>query len=159
MEVKKERRNDMKNKKLILGAMVGVLLTGGLVFADSFDKTVDIAYRGIKIFVDGAQYITKDANGNDIEPFIYDGTTYLPVRGVANMFEKDVLWDGKNMSIYIGKTGENQSDTWLNQQQYTYCGEGYEDHNLWCINGTVTDYAKNNYTNGMLFIHIVLIVL
>lgn len=67
-------------------------------------------YENIKILIDGEEYTPKDANGNVIEPFIYNGTTYLPVRGIANAFDVDVDWDGATASIYLGKKDQNQPD-------------------------------------------------
>ena len=58
---------------------------------------------GISIYVDGTKIKSTDANGNVVEPMIYKGTTYLPVRAVANAFDKEVAWDGKTSSVYIGK--------------------------------------------------------
>jgi hypothetical protein len=45
----------------------------------------------------------KDANGKVVEPFISDGTTYLPVRAVCQALGKDIIWDGDTNSVYIGK--------------------------------------------------------
>lgn len=138
------------------GFLAGVVLTAFVmgsiaVFAGDISKTVDVIYSNIKIFIDGAEYVAKDANGNVVEPFIYNGTTYLPVRGIANAFGKDVVWDGANASIFLGKTGQNQPDNYLDRIQYTDFMKGYGDNNLWKINGKITDSLKNDYTNGMLF--------
>ena len=62
----------------------------------------DVTYRDIKIVVDGTEIIPTDANGNNVEPFIMDGTTYLPVRAVANAFGKEVGWDDTNSTVYLG---------------------------------------------------------
>ena len=37
------------------------------------------------------------------EPFIYNGTTYLPVRAVGEVFGKNVSWDGNTKTVYIGE--------------------------------------------------------
>ncbi len=70
---------------------------------ESIKKNVDIFYKNIKICVDGTYIEPKDADGNAVEPFIMDGTTYLPVRAVANAFGKDVEWDGETSTVYLGK--------------------------------------------------------
>ncbi|MEG1931470.1 MAG: stalk domain-containing protein, partial [Anaerovorax sp.] len=51
---------------------------------------------------DGQQVTPKDVNGNVVEPFIMGGTTYLPVRAVADIFGKEVSWDSKNAIVQIG---------------------------------------------------------
>jgi hypothetical protein len=44
-----------------------------------------------------------DANGSVVHPFIYNGTTYLPVRAVGDAFGKPVHWDGGTNSVYVGQ--------------------------------------------------------
>ena len=58
--------------------------------------------NGIKIVVDGQVFQPTDANGNTVEPLIYNGTTYLPVRSVADALGKAVYWDGPNYTVYLG---------------------------------------------------------
>jgi len=38
-----------------------------------------------------------------MEPFIVDGTTYLPLRAVADALGKEVELDGPNQSVYVGR--------------------------------------------------------
>ena len=52
--------------------------------------------------VDGIPIVPKDAKGNIVEPFIYEGTTYLPVRAVGEALGKAVTWDGATKTVYIG---------------------------------------------------------
>ena len=59
-------------------------------------------YDNIKLVIDGATITPKDANGSTVEPFIYNGTTYLPVRAVGNALGKQVSWDGKTKTVYLG---------------------------------------------------------
>ncbi len=61
----------------------------------------------------------KDANGNVVEPFTMNGTTYLPVRAISNALEKDVEWDGEAFSVYIGKSDKLKSDNRLDKIQYS----------------------------------------
>lgn len=139
-------------KGFVAGATVMAVITGGaVVFGEDISKTVDVVYKNIKIFVDGAEYVAKDGNGNVVEPFIYNGTTYLPVRGVANAFGKDVVWDGANASIFLGKKDQNQPDNWLDRIQYSYFGSGEQRNNFEKITGNIIDINKNVYTNGLLF--------
>ncbi|WP_420805150.1 stalk domain-containing protein [Gottschalkia acidurici] len=38
-----------------------------------------------------------------MEPFIYNETTYLPVRTVDEAMKKKVDWDNKSKTVYIRK--------------------------------------------------------
>ena len=70
----------------------------------------------------------KDANGQTVEPFIYNGTTYLPVRAVGTAIGKDVSWDGVEKVVYLGaKPGD--AENWLNVcAPYQY--KGGEEYKL-----------------------------
>ncbi|MCI8539680.1 MAG: copper amine oxidase N-terminal domain-containing protein [Oscillospiraceae bacterium] len=66
------------------------------------DQNAYLSYRDIKICIDG-QFITpKDVNGNVVEPFIYNGTTYLPVRAVGEALGKSVEFDSSTYTVYLG---------------------------------------------------------
>lgn len=136
---------------LVAGVLIGATVVGCTVFADGFTKTAELFYNNVKIFIDGAEIVPKDANGNVVEPFILNGTTYLPVRAVANAFGKDVEWDGVNARVYIGKKDQTKPDNYLDKIQYNDYKEGYDGSWLSIINGTVTDYNNSNYTSGLLF--------
>jgi hypothetical protein len=69
-------------------------------------KTLSVTYNDIAIYVNDAKISPKDAAGNAVEPFISDGTTYLPVRAVAEALGLTVTWDGPAKSIYVGEQPE-----------------------------------------------------
>ena len=95
----------MKNtlKGYLLGILTMAVLTGSITYAASRTTTLnDVMVGDVKIVVDGKELIPTDANGKRVEPMIYQGTTYLPVRAVANAFDKAVYWDGPNYTVYLG---------------------------------------------------------
>lgn len=87
---------------LFAGVLIGTILTSGIAIATNSTTLYNVITNGIKIFVDGQKLNPKDANGNIVEPFIYNGTTYLPVRAVANALGKTVYWDESNYTVYLG---------------------------------------------------------
>lgn len=60
------------------------------------------AANKVRIVIDGQELIPTDVNGNIVEPIIIDGTTYLPVRAVAEALGKAVSWDGPSFTVYLG---------------------------------------------------------
>ena len=101
----------------IVCALFSVLIMN--VFAAPIEKVITATYNNIKIYVDGNKIDPKDANGNAVEPFIYNGTTYLPVRAIGTAFGKSVEWDGANQSVYIGKNPNSDTPSlWLDDMDY-----------------------------------------
>ena len=43
-----------------------------------------------------------DSTGKKIEPFIYNGTTYLPIRAVGEALGKQVQWDQNTKTAFLG---------------------------------------------------------
>ncbi|MBQ8836007.1 MAG: hypothetical protein IJ002_00700 [Clostridia bacterium] len=86
---------------MIAGILIGVMFSGIAVYAATGSKTIEAYYNNIKVYKDNVLCELKDANGTTIEPFIYNGTTYMPVRGTANLAGMEVEWDGKTQSVYL----------------------------------------------------------
>lgn len=87
--------------KIISISSVVMLIVSTIAFAAAETKQINVDYDNIKINIDGNNYVAKDVNGNVVEPFIYNGTTFLPVRGVANAFGKNVEWDDSTKTVNI----------------------------------------------------------
>jgi len=85
----------------IAGVLVGTLCAGGVAFAKTGREYIEVLYDNVKIYKDNVLCELKDANGTVVEPFIYNGTTYMPVRGTANLADMEVTWDGKTKSVYL----------------------------------------------------------
>ena len=98
----------MKNNKKLFTRLVTTFLTMCLLCAAASavgsvtTKTLNATFKNIKIVLNGVQIDPKDASGNIVEPFVSDGTTYLPVRAVANALGLDVKWDGETSTVYLG---------------------------------------------------------
>ena len=78
-----------------------ILTNGAPVFA-SESQTLTAFFRDIKIVVDGNLITPQDSNGNVIEPFIVNGTAYLPIRAVGEAVGKTVDWDASTNTVYLG---------------------------------------------------------
>lgn len=91
-----------KLKGAIAGALTVAVIGCSTGLAKEASESITAVYQNIKLVVDGVLIEPKDANGNAVEPFIYNGTTYLPVRSVAQAFGKEVSWDGENATVFLG---------------------------------------------------------
>ncbi|MCI8478984.1 MAG: hypothetical protein HFE97_11755 [Oscillospiraceae bacterium] len=86
---------------LLRGFVLGVLLTAlvaaipvAAVATGGYKRTIDVVYNNIKLVIDG----------NVVEPFAYNGTTYLPLRAISNALTggaKPVSWDQSTYTVYI----------------------------------------------------------
>ncbi len=113
-------------KGYILGFVSAAILLSGIAYATETTTLYDVLANGISIFIDGEKLNPKDANGNPVEPLIYNGTTYLPVRAIATAFGKEVSWDGETKSVYI-KNGLKDGED-VTKKKYTLnFGWEYED--------------------------------
>ena len=70
------------------------------------------ASTGLNIYIDGKLYEPTDVNGNVVEPFLYNGTTYLPARAISKVFNTNIEW--KNGSIYM-TTKENDGTYYIDE--------------------------------------------
>ncbi|ATP39000.1 hypothetical protein CSE16_02610 [Solibacillus sp. R5-41] len=96
----------MKNKLLgkVSKGLASTIVASLLVFSQTgvseaaeVTKKVEINPQ-IKILNNG-----YSVTGN-VAPIIIDGTTYLPVRSLSTVLNKNVLWDGMTKSIFITDT-------------------------------------------------------
>lgn len=99
-------------KKSILLILAALLVLACMVpagLASGNKKMLEAWYMNVKIRSNGQEVYT------DKEPFIVDGTTYVPVRMIADIFNKNVGWDGTNYIVSI--TDKPGSDVgYLNMQ-------------------------------------------
>jgi len=115
---------------LALSIVISIFAVPGL--AASMSKQLTAYYNDIKLVINGETVEPKDASGNTVEPFIIDGTTYLPVRAVANALGQNVSWDGATSSVIIGANEEyDQPTVWLRdmfQVSGAHMVSGYKDN-------------------------------
>ncbi|MCI8538170.1 MAG: copper amine oxidase [Oscillospiraceae bacterium] len=103
-----------------LAGLLSALLLAGAVnpaLAAMAGKTIQV-FTGVNIYIDDVKLNPKDANGNPVEAFIYNGTTYLPVRAVSEALGKPVQWEGKTQSVYVGKHSSDTPAVYLSQLDY-----------------------------------------
>lgn len=95
------KKNELKGfaKGIILSLLVMSISFSALAAA----KTIEVS-TGIKLMVDGSAFVPKDVNGNVVEVFGYNGTTYVPIRAIGQAFGKDIGWDDATQTAIVGKS-------------------------------------------------------
>lgn len=85
-----------KLKGLLLGLVLGMLLSGTFVFAAG--TQIEVAFKELKFMVDGVEKEPSDGKA-----FIYEDRTYVPYRFVSESLGQRVEWDEEKQTIWIGK--------------------------------------------------------
>lgn len=87
-------------KYFILGFSIAtILFTNSNVTAADVFKHIQVIFRDMPIYVEGIRAELTQ------KPMIYNGTTYLPMRTVAQILGKNVLYYENTGSIYIHSDG------------------------------------------------------
>ena len=120
-------------KSMMAGCIVGAVVASA-VPAVGYDgiRTIQAVFKNIKICVDGVEMTPRDTAGKEVEPFIYNGTTYLPVRAVGEAVGKEVTYDSTTNTVYLGKSGVK---SYLGQQVTAYQKEGWTHEGTYSMGG------------------------
>lgn len=73
----------------------------GAVYAYAGKQNISVIFDNIKVLFNESELELMDINGNEVEPFIYNGTTYIPIRAISENLGKQVDWDSENKTIII----------------------------------------------------------
>jgi hypothetical protein len=103
----------------------------------------------ITIELFGVKQCFEDVTGKVVYPLSYEGTIYLPVRAISNLFDAEIEWDGKNNVITISRffNGISQGDSteqasW--EEWAKFCGDYAE------IQSTVSVRVAEEYGKQMI---------
>lgn len=129
-------------KDMVLGGMVAILIVGAVpnAFAKVSKMNIPVSFNNIKVVIDGQELKT------DKEPFTYEGTTYLPVRAVAEAVGKDVRWDSKTQTVTLGFGSEIANKSEVKTISKTIGDFTYEVPDTWKEkkqDGTIHYYLDN----------------
>ena len=93
---------NMRHSRLLVFVLAAVLFVAAAipVYAAMASRNITV-YTGVRIFVDGRELEPIDVKGNEVEAFIYDGTTYVPLRAVSEALDANVGWNSEKKTVYI----------------------------------------------------------
>lgn len=90
----------------ITGSVAGTPDTG----AKSADVTVYLCPE-YHIVIDGTERQFADVNGKRVDPVVYNGSIYLPIRAIGEIMGRNVSWDGKTGTVELtASTGSTVTD-------------------------------------------------
>lgn len=89
----------MKKRIPAIILMFALFLTTSYA-ANPYRKTITVT-SGVNVEFNNEAIDMTDANGKAVEAFIYNGTTYVPIRAVSNAFGADIGYDRNTQTISI----------------------------------------------------------
>lgn len=129
---------------IILSLAVGTLAASGIQI------TVDPT---IKIMVNGEVFKPKDVNGKDVMTFVYGGTTYAPVRAMAEAFDLKVGYDAEKKMATVGEAAPSTSTEIEQDERSLYQGfKGMWDIDISDISTHGVKLTAKNSINKLEFI-------
>lgn len=92
----------LKLKRVVAFALVAVLGVFLVSPAGAAARTavLDVTY-GLTLKFNGYDAPLTDVNGKKVEPFVYQGTTYVPIRAVSGLFGASINYDANSQTAYI----------------------------------------------------------
>lgn len=93
----------------IIAAVSLVSMSIGAVAASNLEEIQAYLNKGVSITLHGEKWTPKDSDGSTLYPITYNGSTYLPVRAVAEAAGLPVEWKGDIQTVALGESKEAPS--------------------------------------------------
>lgn len=124
----------------VIGIIMTVVLMSTIVFAGGVKEKIEVVLNSVNLSV----------NGNPVKAdnILYKGTTYVPIRSVAEILGKKVEWDGKTNTASINDK-DNIVDKIGPANKYEYIGRDSNGKALYSfkINKITTMSERNEYSD------------
>lgn len=97
--------NRRKTVTTALAVMLSLSLSYNVFGAGTLTEVKVFLNTGIKVMLNGKPFEPVDPDdGTKLVPITYRGSTYLPMRAVAEAAGLKVTWDGNTETAYLGET-------------------------------------------------------
>lgn len=84
--------------KKVTALLLIAVMSAGVGYAAGKGTTITVFYDTVKkIMING-----EDKTPLDVKPFVYNGTTYVPLRYISEQLKTPVSWDEKTGTVYLG---------------------------------------------------------
>lgn len=79
-------------KKYLSAFLISMLLTS-TVFGAQVTKQIEVVFNAINIVVNGEKV--------EADNIVHEGTTYVPLRAIAGLVDKDMIWEDETKTAHI----------------------------------------------------------
>ncbi len=125
-------------RDIFIGVLIGCMLMATPVLAESILTKIDVVLNGINVQLEGEDV--------QVESILYNGTTYLPMRKVAELVGKDIDWKQEIMTANImNKTDVKEGDSMAEQLAEDYKIIKEEDEKILIIEKDSKEYYSWDY--------------
>jgi hypothetical protein len=124
----------------LTGAITTLLLIGLPVTALAASGTIKIEVNPVSVLVDGEVFQPTDVNGNSVMVFTYNGTTYAPLRALAEAYGLEVGYDSAKQLVTVNSSSTQASTATFNTSYASF-------EKQW----TVTEKPVTNYGSEKIF--------
>lgn len=97
---------------LVLSTLVATLGVSALAAVSS--RTIKVE-EGFSITINGASFTPRDANGDKVSVFRYNGTVYAPVRAVCEAAGMDVDYDSATRTVELTTADQLTTDDYITE--------------------------------------------
>lgn len=135
-------------KKLVKGLVItGIVMTFLMitVLGEAVTRTIDVVYNSVNLTVNGQKI--------EADNILYDGTTYVPLRAVAEALGKDVGWDEATTTASINDKGttppaskENAEET-LSQKNAVNKAKSYLEYTAFSKSGLIEQLKYEGFSS------------
>lgn len=120
-------------RDIFLGVLIGCMLMATPVLAESILTKIDVVLNGVNVQLEGENV--------QVNSILYNGTTYLPMRKVAELVGKDIDWKQETMTAnIINKTDVKEGDSVTEQPTEDYKIIKEEDNKILVIQKDGKEY-------------------
>lgn len=87
-------------KRIPAVILMFALFIGSALAVNAYQKSITVKY-GITVEFNGQELSMTDADGIPVDAFVYEGTTYVPIRAISETFGADVGYDASTNTAYV----------------------------------------------------------
>mgnify|MGYP000992879912 CR=1 FL=1 len=91
-----------RTRDIFIGILIGCILMATPVLADSVLTKIDVVLNGVNVQLEG--------QGVQVDSILYNGTTYLPMRKVAELVGKNIDWNNDTKTANIVEKFKTEED-------------------------------------------------
>lgn len=140
-----------KRNFIILSIVLALLINTMVISAVAISKHMNITVYPIDVKVDGEIFAPKDANGNDVPVFTYNGTTYAPLRALAEAYGLKVGYDAELNLATVDKqdtptTNKPQDNIITTDPDIETSQPVYRDVRLLKVDNNYYTFYKNGFS-------------